>query len=255
MLLRVIILMFTLLVGLCFSKESPCAAEKELRVMTEEFPPFNYMIDKKVEGLSTQILRKLLTKSQLKFEIELVPWKRAYTTALNRPNTLIYTIARTEAREHRFHWIGKISNRKLSLFRLKKRVDLANMTLEVAKKKAKISCLQEDASTDRIIKMGFSRKNLTMMHDKTTGSLMINHVIKGRSDFFPMNPFALKFRIENKNLPDIFKDQFVIYDDDGYYIAANINTDPGMLSILRKTYNELIEDGFIKRTIDDYLSF
>ena len=122
----------------------------------------------------------------------MVPWKRAYITTLNRPNTLIYTIAKTELRKNKFHWIGKISNRKVSLFRLRSRQDLANMTLEKAKEKAKVASVQGDASTEKIIEMGFNLKNLTMIRDTTASNLCLKHVMNGTSDYFPMNPYSLK---------------------------------------------------------------
>ena len=231
------------------------AAEVELLVMTEEFPPFNYQKDNVVNGLATKIVRKLLEEAHLTFKIELVPWKRAFNTAINRPNTLIYTIAKTKSRKDKFHWICKISNRKLSMFRLRSRQDLANMTIEEAKEKAKIAVIQGDASTEKVINMGFPVKNLTMIRDVTAGNLSIKHVMGGRSDFFLMNPYSLKHRIDSGELPDLFKDQFVIHDDDGYYIAANLGTEPSILKALRDSCKRLAESGFISKVISEYLTF
>ncbi len=112
-----LILCFSIFLGLGITH----AAEEELLVMTEQFPPFNFQEDNTVKGLSTQIIRKLMEEAHLKYRIELVPWKRAYNTALNRPNTLIYTMAKTESRKDKFHWIGKISNRKVSLLNFPKK--------------------------------------------------------------------------------------------------------------------------------------
>ena len=231
------------------------AAKQELLVMTEQFPPFNFQEGNTVKGLSTRIVRKLLERAHLSYKLELVPWKRAYITTLNRPNTLIYTIAKTELRKDKFHWIGKISNRKVSLFRLRTRKDLANMTLEEAKEKAKVASVQGDASTERIIEMGFDAKNLTMIRDNTTSNLCIKHVMKGRSDYFPMNPYSLKYRIESGDVPDLFTDQFVIHDADGYYIAANLETDPDILETLRDSYKRLAEERIIHKIINAEIQY
>jgi len=231
------------------------AAEEELLVMTEQFPPFNFQEGNTIKGLSTRIVRKLLERAHLNFKLEMVPWKRAYNTTLNRPNTLIYTIAKTELRKDKFHWIGKITNRKVSLFRLRSRQDLANMTLEKAKEKAKVASVQGDASTEKIIEMGFNLKNLTMIRDTTASNLCLKHVMNGRSDYFPMNPYSLKYRIESGDVPDLFTDQFVIHDADGYYIAANIETEPDILKVLRDSYKRLAEEGIINNIINEYLKF
>lgn len=245
---------FILCVVLFIGVENTHAAEKII-ILTEQFPPFNFKEGDTVQGLSTQIVRKLLERANLEFSIELVPWKRAYTIALNRPNTLIYTIAKTASREGKFHWIGKISNRKVSLFRLRSRQDLAKLTFEQAKAKAKIATIQGDASTEKIFELGFAAKNITEIHDTATNSLCMKHVIGNRSDYFPMNPYSLKYRIEAGEVQDLFVDQFVIWDADGYYVAANIRTDPKILKALTESYQQLRQEGFINKVVDEYANF
>lgn len=230
-------------------------AEEELLVMTEQFPPFNYQEGNTIKGLSTQIVKELLKRANLKYRIELVPWKRAYNTTLIRPNTIIYTMAKTESRIDKFHWIGKISNRKLSLFRLRSRQDLAAMTMKEAKEKAKIATIQGDASTERIMGLGFNEKNITMIRDLLFGNLCVNHVMKGRSDYFPMNPYSLKYRITKGEFPDLFLDQFLIHDDDGYYIGANTNTNPSIIKVLKDTYKTMEQEGFISKVVSEFLKF
>jgi len=70
-----------------------------------------------------------------------------------------------------------------------------------------------------------------------------------------MNPYSLKHRIKGGEIPDIFKDQFVIHDDDGYYIAANLKTEPSALKALRDSYKRLLESGFIDKIVSEYLTF
>ena len=230
------------------------AVEKVL-ILTEHFPPFNYQENNSIKGISTTIVKRLMQEAQIHYRLEMVPWNRAYETTLNRPNTLIFTIAKTASRRDKFHWIGKISNRKVSLFRLRDRHDLEKMTLEEAKTKAKIASVQGDASTEMIIKLKFSKENLTVIHDTTSSSLCIKHVIKGRSDYFPMNPYSLKYRVATGKIPDVFTDQFIIHDADGYYIAANIQTDPNILEALEQAYGRLEKMGFIESITSEYIKF
>ena len=42
------------------------------------------------------------------YHIDLFPWKRAYTSALERANGCVYSTSRTPEREHLFHWIGPL---------------------------------------------------------------------------------------------------------------------------------------------------
>jgi ABC-type amino acid transport substrate-binding protein len=70
-----------------------------------------------------------------------------------------------------------------------------------------------------------------------------------------MNPSSLKHRIKAGDVPDLFTEQFVIHDADGYYIAANIETDADILEALRGSYKRLAEEGFINKVINEYLKF
>ena len=164
-------------------------------------------------------------------------------------------MARTASREDKFHWIGKISNRKVYLFRLRNRPDLDNMTFEEAKAKATIATVQGDASTELIMNLGFKKDNITMIRDVTSSSLAIKHVTNGRSDYFPLNPYSMRYRVDRGDIQDIFTDQFVIHDADGYYIAANIKTDRQIVEALKKAYNRLAKAGFIKSVTSEYLKF
>ena len=244
----------TLFFSLIWGFPNTWAVEKVL-VMTEQFPPFNYHENNSIKGISTIIVKRLMEEAKIDYNLELVPWKRAYQTALNRPNTLIFTMAKTESRKDKFHWIGKLSNRKVSLFRLRDRQDLDKMTFEEAKAKAKIATVQGDASTEIILNLGFNKENLTLIHDVTSSSLCMKHVVNGRSDYFPMNPYSLKYRVDTGKVPDIFTDQFVIHDADGYYIAANIKTDPNILEALEKAYRRLEKSGFIESITSIYIKF
>jgi polar amino acid transport system substrate-binding protein len=54
----------------------------------------------------------------------MLPWNRAFNTALNSKNTLIYSIARTTEREPNFVWIGPVHKTQVNLYKLKSRSDI-----------------------------------------------------------------------------------------------------------------------------------
>ncbi|MEJ6006190.1 transporter substrate-binding domain-containing protein [Paucibacter sp. AS339] len=109
-----------LLAGLaCLGR--PVWAGSGLRIVSEEAPPFNYTERGVPTGLCTELVQAVLKELQLKVPIETLPWARAYDMAQHSGDVLIYSIARTEQREHLFKWVGVLTQADYSLFALASR--------------------------------------------------------------------------------------------------------------------------------------
>jgi len=106
-----------------------------VQMVCSEYPPYEYTDENgKIRGFSVEILRAMLTEMKIKDNIRVLPWKRAYHTALNQKNTLLFSTVRTEARESLFQWIGPINSVVSSLYKLRSRTDIKVKTLNDAKK-------------------------------------------------------------------------------------------------------------------------
>ncbi len=99
----------------------PLAAGSALRVVSEEAPPFNYTEAGVPTGLCTELVQAVLNELRLRVPIETLPWARAYDMAQHSDHVLIYSIARTEQREHLFKWVGLLTQADYSLFALASR--------------------------------------------------------------------------------------------------------------------------------------
>lgn len=104
------LLMFVVLMLLVAGgSASAIAAQPPLRIVTEELPPYNMTQNGRVTGMSTEVVEAVLKEIGVQASIQPMPWARAYELALNESNVLIYSIARTPAREPLFHWVGPIA--------------------------------------------------------------------------------------------------------------------------------------------------
>ena len=94
---------------------------QDFRIVTENFPPYNYRADDSIKGFSTSIVKTMLgmLKVKPKNGIEVMPWVRTFETARLEKNVLIYSMGRNPKRENLFHWIGPIAPSKYFLFSLK----------------------------------------------------------------------------------------------------------------------------------------
>ena len=137
----------------CFGTGSAMAAEAAVRILTEEYPPYNYTDHGKVTGLSTEVVEAVLKELKLQGDFQSLPWARAYETARNTPNVLIYSIGRTPERDKLFKWVGVIAATNYYLFGQPGRVYHVD-SLEAAKK-YRIATVNEDVGEQFLMAHGF----------------------------------------------------------------------------------------------------
>jgi polar amino acid transport system substrate-binding protein len=90
-----------------------CAASQaqqtpRLYITTEAAPPHSMLEGKRVAGIGADTVREIMVRAHIEHTIELLPWKRAYTAALERRDTCVFSTTRTPEREALFKWIGPI---------------------------------------------------------------------------------------------------------------------------------------------------
>lgn len=132
---------------------TPAVAAEPLRVVTEEFPPYNYTDKGHVTGLATEVVEAVLKEIDVPATIQSMPWARAYDIARNSENVLIFSITRTAGREKMFKWIGPVAPADWSLFALRGReVPLKQLADAKAYRTATVN---EDAGEQYLVANGF----------------------------------------------------------------------------------------------------
>ncbi len=91
-------------------------ADAPVQLVTEVFPPYQQMQDKTISGWSVDIVRQIMTAAQLPYQIDVMPWARAFKTARSTPDTLIFSLLRTEERESQFAWIAPLCPMRVSFY-------------------------------------------------------------------------------------------------------------------------------------------
>src|SRR4030042_5880016 len=97
----VIIAAISLILISCTPQISPTTAPAALRILTENYPPYNFA-DKNgnVAGQSTEIIQAIMEKVGAQSSIEIVPLAQGLSETQSGPLTAMYSINRTEQREH-----------------------------------------------------------------------------------------------------------------------------------------------------------
>ena len=133
---------------------APARRPGVLYITTEAAAPSS-MLDSEgsVIGISTDKVRAALDRAGMAYTIELLPWKRAYAAASNRPDACVYATTRTTEREDLFKWVGPIDSAEWVLMaRADHRFSLR--TLEDARP-YRIGTYHGDARDDYLRSRGF----------------------------------------------------------------------------------------------------
>ncbi len=87
-----------------------------LLITTESSAPSSMMEGGRVTGFATEKVRVLLERAGIDYDIELLPWKRAYVIAQTQADACVYSTTRVPERESHFKWVGPTHQNDWTLF-------------------------------------------------------------------------------------------------------------------------------------------
>lgn len=220
-----------LLLGVLSVVCAPARAET-VKVVTEEFPPYNYTDKGAISGFSTAVVRAVLKEANLQGEFQSLPWARAYETAQINDGVLIYSIGRTPQREHLFKWVGVIAPTQYYLFSLPQR-KLQFDRLEQAKP-YQIGTVNEDVGEQFLASRGFAKgKNL---QSSVKYELNYEKLKRGRVDLWIMPELVASYIAKQAgDVPDqMLARSYAITElgGDGYYMAFGAGTSDALVERL-----------------------
>ncbi len=110
---------------LCLSPALSLAQDPDnILYMTENYPPYNFVEKNQLKGISVDLMVLMLEKlgsKKTREDIRIFPWPRGYQGVLNRPDTCLFAMTRTEEREKLFKWVGPFYAEKIVLIARKGR--------------------------------------------------------------------------------------------------------------------------------------
>ncbi|KZY78390.1 hypothetical protein A3742_23200, partial [Oleiphilus sp. HI0071] len=231
----VILLLFPILVAAQSNERDATGA---LTVLTEHWPPFNYIVDGKITGFGTEVVEATLNNAGIKYQLRSGVWKGVYDWALKEDNVLIYTISRTAIREDLFEWIGPFADRQQNFIKLKSRADIEVRSLEDAKR-YRLGLQEEDAIAQDLFSWGFDRQseNLVLVNKRV---LLFRMLFAGRIDLITGHDITVKYQLELEGLPySEIEYVYPINVEGAYYMALKKGSDPELLRRLRDSFSAL----------------
>ena len=223
-------------------------AAEPVRVLTEEFPPYNYTDRGRVTGLGTEVVEAVLKELGLQGQFQSLPWARAYETTMNTPGVLLYSIVRTPEREKSFKWVGVIAPADYHLFALAGR-DIALASLDDAKR-WQIGTVQQTVGEQYLLSQGFLKgQNL---QSSVRNELNFDKLQQGRIDLWIMNRLTAHQlvrqagHVPGQTLKAVLPID-ALNDQGGYYMAFGAQTPDAMVERFRKGLQAIVRNGTFER--------
>lgn len=236
-----------LIAGFLFILSSVTVIAEELTVVTEDWPPYNYMTESGVAGIATDIVKATLAKAEISIQnntIELLPWARAYRQSLDKKNVLIYTILRTPEREELFYWIGPIVPSQPFHF-YKHRDSLCRVEHLEDAKKYQIGVLRNSIDEQFLSSHHFPEKSINPIYSQ---NLNMKKLLKDHLDLIIDSDETLRMRCDSMNLDYNEFEQLIVAFEKEYYMALSRHTSTATVTRINQAFNELAQSGLISST-------
>lgn len=222
------------------------ASATDFKIMTEEYPPFNYSEGGKLTGLSTDVMMELAKRVGHSSEFEMLPWARGYNLIQKKSGQILFSMTRTEAREELFKWVGPVASNKWVLF-AKKDSGLTIASLEDAKKVKKIGTYKEDAAETFLKEEGF-----TNLDSVVNDELNVPKLMAGRIDLWIVGELQGIYKAKAKGVADDLEKVMDIKDTQ-LYIAFSKDTADEDIAKWQKALDDMKADGSYDTILKKYL--
>lgn len=222
---------------------------QNIQLMTEIFPPFQYEKDKKLTGISIEIVDAIQKKIKSNLKVKVFPWTRGVKIVDLKKNTAIFSMLRTKERESKYKWVGPLTSMKLVFFK-KKGSNITLNSLEDAKKVGKIGVAKKVANYEMLKAKGF--KNLVLIQ-RGQDEQNIKLLAHGRIDLWPTLMMAGIYNAKLMRLEDKIEaiENVVAFEGD-MYIAFNKQTDNAVIQQWQNALDTLKRDEVVKNIIKKY---
>lgn len=138
-------------------------AQPDLKVITEDWAPYNYEEGGKVQGFSTEIVRAIMVELGESYPIGIYPGARADRMLDTLPNVIYFSLFRTPEREDKYKWVGPLSDQVIFFYKRKDNPKTYR-TIEDVQKASKITVPYKGLVADKVAALGI--KNVIKLSDR-----------------------------------------------------------------------------------------
>ncbi len=220
-----------------------------VRIVAQSYEPLQYLKDSEPSGYTVEIVREVMRRSEALVGVsvtgfDILPWRRAFRIAQTEPNTLMFSMSRTPAREESFQWIGEIAPYDVYFFRLKSRADIAADALpDMQRQGLRVGVPAKGNTNELVERLGFEKgKDYVDYSHVSRGLRMLFH---GRVDAIPLSSYnarllACREGFDGDSLEPLFE---VTALSAPLWMVASKGTSPALVAVLRQALQDVEAEG------------
>ena len=217
------------------AQDGKADSARSLHLVTEEYPPLNMSRDGIITGLATELIRLAAYENNIKLKIEMLPWKRAYYIAKNRPTVCIYSTWRTAEREDHFTWIGPLAKDAWSFYAPKDAYIKISSLKDTYR--YRVGGIDGWAFTQYLQQNEHPHLDLIAVEDETNARKLQT----SRIDLWATGRISGQQIIKDQKISN-FEEVFAVREI-GLWLACNPQTNPDIIHDLQKTLDKFEQNG------------
>ena len=217
---------------------SESAAATRLYITTELSAPSSMLERGRVVGIATDKVREAMNRAGVGYTIHMLPWKRAYDAALQRPNACVYSTTRTPEREPLFKWVGPTD---IAQWVLMGRADrkLQVRSIEDARG-LRIGTYNGDARDAWLRARGFTT-DPTSNDLSNPQKLMLGRIDLWAASLRSGSTVLARYGYDKQIVP------LLVFNQIGVYLACNRAVPNHVIGRLNKAFDQISQDGTGRR--------
>ncbi|WP_024955292.1 substrate-binding periplasmic protein [Sulfurospirillum arcachonense] len=225
----------------------------DIRMMTENYPPYNMEIDGELQGFSVDVLDAMLKQmnsKQKREDIELLPWSESYSLAMNIKNNMVFSTTRTKSRENLFKWVGPIYKTTVGVTALKSKNIVIKKISDL--NKYKIGAMKKDIGETLLLEKGVSKSSIYTIDGINSLATSFYYMEKGKIDLLAYETKVAFYSIDLNGYE--VDDYEVVYtlENNELYFAFNKQTSDLTIQKWQKALDEIKSNGIYNKIIKNY---
>jgi polar amino acid transport system substrate-binding protein len=223
----------------------------DILFMTEQYPPYNYEEDNKLQGIVVDTLVLVLQRvgsNQTREDIKLLPWARGYKRVQSEPGTCLFSTTRTEEREHLFKWVGPVAPEVVGLVARKETGIEIDSVEDI--KKYKVGTIRDDVAELYLVDAGISVDDMERVGETI---LNIRKMNRGRIDLWAYDENVAMWELKTNGFDPANYESVYELGRRNQYLACHKDTSESMIQELKAAIDTLKADGTYAKILDRYL--
>ncbi|MGY3917073.1 substrate-binding periplasmic protein [Aeromonas australiensis] len=199
-------------------------------------------------GLAVELLRLMwLELGEPEQPIHFLPWARGWYLLTQQPEAMLFTTARTKARDPHFLWVCPISHSRVSLIGRKQDAPKVASTADLAK--LKIGVMQADVGEQLLLNRGISPGNMMAVERMEQ---VVRQLIMARTDLVAGNEVMLRHQAKALGFPsEDFVTVAILAEQDNCF-AFNPRADKKQVARLQQALDKVRLSSEYRQLMDRY---